>query len=92
MNFLKELFKYIIKRKKFFLIPALFIYFAGGVELRVLMTVLILFPFMLLFTWVGSIMFRVLDNGLFNKLILYFLTIFGVYIIASTSYKGFFSI
>jgi len=25
MNFLKELFKYIIKRKKFFLIPALFI-------------------------------------------------------------------
>ena len=73
-------------------VAALFIYFAGGVELRVLMTVLILFPFMLLFTWVGSIMFRVLDNGLFNTLILYFLTIFGVYIIASTSYKGFFSV
>ena len=66
-------------------VAALFIYFAGGVEVRVLITVLILFPFMLLFTWVGSIMFRVLDNGLFNKLILYFLTIFGVYIIASTT-------
>ena len=71
---------------------ALFIYFAGGVELRLLLTVFILFPFMLFFTWVGSIMFRVLDNSLFNKLILYFLTIFGVYIIFSTTYNGFFSV
>ena len=30
MNFLKELFKYIIKRKKFFLIPALFILIVLG--------------------------------------------------------------
>ena len=30
MNFLKELFKYIIKRKKFILIPALFILIVLG--------------------------------------------------------------
>ena len=30
MNFLKEFFKYIIKRKKFFLIPALFILIVLG--------------------------------------------------------------
>ena len=30
MNFLKKLFKYIIKRKKFFLIPALFILIVLG--------------------------------------------------------------
>ena len=30
MNFLKEIFKYIIKRKKFFLIPALFILIVLG--------------------------------------------------------------
>ena len=30
MNFLRELFKYIIKRKKFFLIPALFILIVLG--------------------------------------------------------------
>ena len=30
MNFLKEIFKYIIKRKKFFLVPALFILIVLG--------------------------------------------------------------
>ena len=35
MNFLKELFKYIIKRKKFFLIPALFILIVLGTLLVV---------------------------------------------------------
>tara|TARA_B100001029_G_scaffold179298_1_gene188314 strand:- start:218 stop:946 length:729 start_codon:yes stop_codon:yes gene_type:complete len=63
---------------------ALFIYFASGVEFNILFTVFILFPFMLLFTWVGSKIFGALDNSLFNKLILYFLLIFGFYIIAST--------
>ncbi|PPR61060.1 MAG: hypothetical protein CFH08_02297 [Alphaproteobacteria bacterium MarineAlpha3_Bin7] len=71
---------------------ALFIYFAGGVEFKILVTVLILFPFMLLFTWVGSKIFAVLDNSFFNKLILYFLLIFGAYIIVSTIYNGFFSV
>lgn len=62
---------------------ALFIYFAGVVEFKILVTVFILFPFMLLFTWIGSKIFSVLDNSLFNKIILYFLLIFGVYIIVS---------
>ena len=62
---------------------ALLIYFAGVVEFKILVTVFILFPFMLLFTWIGSKIFSVLDNSLFNKIILYFLLIFGVYIIVS---------
>ena len=62
---------------------ALFIYFAGVVEFRILVTVFILFPFMLLFTWIGSKIFSVLDNSLFKKIILYFLLIFGVYIMGS---------
>ena len=62
---------------------ALFIYFAGVVEFKILVTVFILFPFMLLFTWIGSEIFSVLDNSLFKKIILYFLLIFGVYIIVS---------
>ena len=62
---------------------ALLIYFAGVVEFKILVTVFILFPFMLLFTWIGSKIFSVLDNSLFNKIILYFLLIFGVYIIFS---------
>jgi len=62
---------------------ALLIYFAGVVEFKILVTVFILFPFMLLFTWIGSKIFSVLDNSLFNKIILYFLLIFGVYIILS---------
>ena len=61
----------------------LLIYFAGVVEFKILVTVFILFPFMLLFTWIGSKIFSVLDNSLFNKIILYFLLIFGVYIIVS---------
>ena len=62
---------------------ALFIYFAGVFEFKILVTVFILFPFMLLFTWIGSKLFSVLDNSLFNKIILYFLLVFGVYIIVS---------
>ena len=62
---------------------ALLIYFAGVAEFKILVTVFILFPFMLLFTWIGSKIFSVLDNSLFNKIILYFLLIFGVYIIVS---------
>ena len=62
---------------------ALLIYFAGVFEFKILVTVFILFPFMLLFTWIGSRIFRILDNSLFNKLILYFLLIFGIYIIVS---------
>ena len=62
---------------------ALLIYFAGVVEFKILVTVFILFPFMLLFAWVGSKLFSVLDNSLFNKIILYFLLIFGFYIIVS---------
>ena len=62
---------------------ALFIYFAGVFEFKILVTVFILFPFMLLFTWFGSKLFSVLDNSLFNKIILYFLLFFGVYIIVS---------
>ena len=62
---------------------ALFIYFAGVVEFKILVTVFILFPFMLLFTWIGSKIFSVLDNSLFKKIILYFLLIFGVYIMGS---------
>ena len=50
---------------------ALLIYFAGVVEFKILVTVFILFPFMLLFTWIGSKIFSVLDNSLFNKIILY---------------------
>ena len=62
---------------------ALLIYFAGVFEFKILVTVFILFPFMLLFAWVGSKLFSVLDNSLFNKIILYFLLIFGFYIIVS---------
>ena len=62
---------------------ALLIYFAGVVEFEILVTVFFLFPFMLLFTWIGSKIFSVLDNSLFKKIILYFLLIFGVYIIVS---------
>jgi len=47
-------------------------------------SVIILFPFMLLFAWIGSVIFRFADNNLFKKSILYILIIFGGYILISS--------
>jgi len=62
---------------------AVVIYIAGEFDTQNLLTILILLPFMLLFTWLGSLTFRIIDNNLFKKLVLSFLIISGGYIFLS---------
>ena len=65
-------------------VAAVAIFFAGNFNIKNVASVIILFPFMLLFAWIGSVIFRFADNNLFNKSILYFLIIFGGYILISS--------
>jgi len=65
-------------------VAALAIYFAGNFSIKNVITIIILFPFMLLFTWFGSLIFRFSDPNIFKKSILYFLIIFGAYILISS--------
>ena len=60
------------------------IFITGNINFTILTTIAVLFPCMLLFAWVGSIIFRHADNNLFKKFILYFLIIFGGYIFISS--------
>ena len=65
-------------------VAAIAIYFAGSFNIKNVASIIILFPFMLLFAWIGSVLFRFADNNLFKKSILYFLIIFGGYILISS--------
>ena len=65
-------------------VAAIAIYFAGNFNIKNVASIIILFPCMLLFAWIGSVIFRFADNNLFNKSILYFLIIFGGYILISS--------
>ena len=65
-------------------VAALAIYFAGNFSIKNVITIIILFPFMLLFTWFGSLIFRFSDPNIFKKYMLYFLIIFGAYILISS--------
>ena len=62
-------------------ISAITIYFVSDFEISNLIIILILLPFMSLTAILGSTLFKNFDNRIFNKLILYFLILFGVYII-----------
>ena len=66
-------------------LAALTIYLTGDFEIENVVKVLYLFPLMLVFVWFGTILFRIVDNKLFNKLILYFLVIFGIYILITAT-------
>jgi uncharacterized membrane protein YfcA len=68
-------------------VSAIVIYSVGSFDIRNTISMLILVPFMLIFVWFGYVTFRLVDNKLFNKLILYFLIIFGAYILILTIYK-----
>lgn len=63
---------------------AMTIYFASDFKMSNLITVFILLPFMSLTAILGSTLFKNFDNKIFNKLILYFLILFGLYIILVT--------
>lgn len=65
-------------------VAAVIIFFAGSFNIKNIASIIILFPFMLLFAWVGSVIFKYADNNLFKKYILYFLIIFGGYILFSS--------
>ena len=65
-------------------LAALTIYLTGDFEIENVVKVLYLFPLMLVFVWFGAILFKIVDNKLFNKSILYFLVIFGIYILITT--------
>jgi len=65
-------------------ISAITIYFLSYFEISSLIIILILLPFMSLTAILGSTLFKNFDNRIFNKLILYFLILFGVYIIFAT--------
>ena len=63
------------------------IYFVGNFNIENTISVLILAPFMLIFLWIGSVTFRSVNKKFFNTLILYFLIIFGAYILILTVYN-----
>ena len=65
-------------------VSAMTIYFASDFKMSNLITVFILLPFMSLTAILGSTLFKKFDNKIFNKLILYFLILFGLYIILVT--------
>ena len=65
-------------------VSAIAIYFAGSFDIKNILSILILFPFMLIFAWLGSLMFRVVENKFFNKVMLYFLIFFGGYTLILT--------
>jgi len=65
-------------------ISAITIYFVSDFKMHNLIIVLILLPFMSLTAIIGSALFKNFDNTIFNKLILYFLILFGIYIIYAT--------
>ena len=65
-------------------VAAIAIFFAGNFNTKNVASIIILFPCMLLFAWIGSVIFRFADNNLFKKSILYFLIIFGGYILILT--------
>tara|TARA_B100001094_G_C17997681_1_gene703500 strand:+ start:157 stop:915 length:759 start_codon:yes stop_codon:yes gene_type:complete len=65
-------------------ISAITIYFVSDFKMHNLIIVLILLPFMSLTAIIGSSLFKNFDNTIFNKLILYFLILFGIYIIYAT--------
>jgi uncharacterized membrane protein YfcA len=68
-------------------VSVIVIYSVGSFDIRNTINMFILAPFMLIFLWFGSLTFRLVDNKLFNKLILYFLITFGVYTLILTIYK-----
>lgn len=60
------------------------IFLTGNFNTKLLTSIAVLFPCMLLFAWIGAVIFRFADNDLFKKYILYFLIIFGGYILISS--------
>ena len=62
------------------------IYSMGSFDISNTIPMLIFAPLMLIFVWFGSTIFKFVDNKLFNKLILYFLISFAVYILIMTIY------
>ncbi len=65
-------------------VSAIAIYFAGNFGIKNIFSILILFPFMLIFAWLGSLMFRFVENNIFKKVMLYFFVFFAGYILIST--------
>ena len=67
-------------------VSAVAIYVSGNYGANNLVTIAALFPLIVVFVWLGSVMFRYVDNSLFNKLILYFLMLFAGYVLISNLY------
>ena len=65
-------------------VAAIAIFLTGNFNTKLLTSIAGLFPCMLLFAWIGAVIFRFADNDLFKKYILYFLIIFGGYILISS--------
>ncbi|MAV88178.1 MAG: hypothetical protein CMM67_08020 [Rhodospirillaceae bacterium] len=65
-------------------ISAISILYITSFEIRLLIIIIALLPFMLIFTWVGSSSFRKSDETSFKKFILRFLLIIGVTIFTKT--------
>ena len=65
-------------------VSAITIYFVSDFKISNLISVLILLPFMSFTAILGSVLFKNFDNKIFNKLILYILILFGIYMIFTT--------
>ena len=67
-------------------VSAIAIYVSGNYGTNNLVAIVALFPLIMVFVWLGSVMFKYIDNSLFNKLILYFLMLFAGYVLISNLY------
>jgi|TARA_B110000438_G_scaffold271992_1_gene290349 uncharacterized membrane protein YfcA len=63
------------------------IYSMGSFEMSNTVRIFTLAPLMFIFVWFGSIIFKLVDNRLFNRLMLYFLISFAAYILIITIYN-----
>ena len=63
------------------------IYSMGNFDMSNTVRIFTLAPLMFIFVWFGSIIFKLVDNRLFNRLMLYFLISFAAYILIITIYN-----